>query len=861
MSLPNYLAKIKSAGIYRFVWDKSQITSTEAETLRLVVGYSEKGPFNTPVYIDNAGDFKTTFGDINKKLERRGVFFHRMALQALAKGPILAFNVKKFGVDSSNHEKVSYVSANPTTTFSTPAKVDVEKVYNTSRFWSLDADNLPGNVGSTQYITIASTDSKAASNSIFMRGYNPTGYDVTLKTWYSTNTTEEMPSYMEGYEDMNVSDFFAEIYVFKGEFTKAVATSEELEKYFDVDSKGNVVLKPYITNAFGEKVDTLSALADNECSNFVQCYRGIILPYFKGSNGSYISLDLLFNQDTSVHKMLMKIDNSMLEDETITLDKVSTRGWDNIVLKDVENMVAYAQSGTAYDSTISSFSNTNIKPGVLYGTYQDSEKSWSYEGANYLNGDPDLYMYLYPGSFSLDTYDSELDIDKLDSGTPSGVGTIAVSEEFGSAGFSVGDRFIVQDNTTNELKVSTLAKMTEVRKDGTLVGYKLTFTDSNVRGVITSSKTYLIIRCANITTNSIATMSPLYVEGYTMATAAIKPASNSVEDKLKWQKSILNAISTDSSVGYPGLVEALTNRTDVDYRYIVDTFESFVESELKSTLSLLAKKKDNCLLLTNFPSIQTFVKSKAAKFTDENDQFQMKYVKAGANTKKNPSVLFSLPSIDNGASWCSFNTPVVFTDGTVKTTVPAAALVSNNFMEKYESRQPYYIVAGPTYGSLQATGLVGPDHNFSRDDLDILEPMGVNATVYQPRQGVFINSNQTAKQTPVSALSKINVRELVIYLQDQIEDLLQSYQWEFNTAALRELIKTKADSICENIMLNGGIEKYENVCDTTNNTPDVINNEFIVLSTSIEPGLGCGKMVQELTIYKRGGMSSTVSNG
>ena len=96
MSLPNYLAKIKSSGIYRFVWDKSQVTAAEAETLRLVVGYSEKGPFNTPVYIDNTADFKTIFGGINKKLEKRGVFFHRMALQALSAGPILALNLKKF---------------------------------------------------------------------------------------------------------------------------------------------------------------------------------------------------------------------------------------------------------------------------------------------------------------------------------------------------------------------------------------------------------------------------------------------------------------------------------------------------------------------------------------------------------------------------------------------------------------------------------------------------------------------------------------------------------------------------------------------------------------------------------------------
>ena len=107
MSLPNYLAKIKSSGIYRFVWDKSEVPPQEAEALRLVAGYSEKGPFNTPVYIDNVSDFITIFGNISKKLERKGVFFHRMAIQALAGGPILALNLKPF-----SGEKVQYLNFN-----------------------------------------------------------------------------------------------------------------------------------------------------------------------------------------------------------------------------------------------------------------------------------------------------------------------------------------------------------------------------------------------------------------------------------------------------------------------------------------------------------------------------------------------------------------------------------------------------------------------------------------------------------------------------------------------------------------------------------------------------------------------------
>ena len=106
MSLPNYLAKIKSSGTYRFVFDDSTISPQEAaETLRLVCGYSEKGPFNTPVLVETPNDFITIFGNISKRLERRGVYFHRMALQALQAGPILALNLKPF---NDSKEKVIF---------------------------------------------------------------------------------------------------------------------------------------------------------------------------------------------------------------------------------------------------------------------------------------------------------------------------------------------------------------------------------------------------------------------------------------------------------------------------------------------------------------------------------------------------------------------------------------------------------------------------------------------------------------------------------------------------------------------------------------------------------------------------------
>lgn len=696
MSLPNYLAKIKSAGIYRFVWDKSQAPIQAAETLRLVVGYSEKGPFNTPVYIDNTADFKTIFGGISKKLEKRGVYFHRMALQALEVGPILALNLKKFtsSVPATENqeaivgEQVNYIGLNPSDQKELTVKsADVMSIYNTDRFWSLDPDVLPSQLGTeNDYITITSTDSKETSCTMFVRQYKPTGYDVTVKTWYANQKSVEMPTYLEDKLDMMIEDTFMEVYVFRGKFTPEIAKTSELSQYFTIQDDGRVMLTDYITNAFGEPIDALEALASDDNSNFIQVYRGTTLPYFKDMNGNYISLDLAFNKDNSVHKMLMKINEDVIEN---------------------------AEPGT--------------NPFIANEFFQPKQLPFALDYAEYAMG--------------------EVDVENK----------------------------------------GELARI------------------------------------------------PIYLEGYTYNTITKGDKGRSM------QETILSTL-TD----YVGMRLALTNNIDVEYHYIVDTFETYPGVSMKAQLASLAKEKDNCLAILNFPFMSSLTKDNTYK-DPHTKVFKASLLKGR----------ISLPTANEGASWCAFYTAMNLSDGTVKTTCPSAAVVSNNFMAKYDSRQPYSIVAGPNYGLISAAGLVGPDYNFARVDLDFFEPFGVNCLVYVPRVGTQINSNQTAKQTPVSALSKVHVRELVIYIQDTIANMLQGYQWEFNTQTLRDTVKAKADKILENIQQNGGVYTFVNVCDETNNTDDVINNEMLVLSTSIEPGMGAGKLVEELTIYRKGGMSSS----
>lgn len=846
-----HLANIKSSGVYRFVFDKSEVTNTIPQTMRLVVGYSEKGPFNTVMYIKNEGEFREIYGNPSKKLEKYGCFFHRLALQALAKEPILCLNLKDFSDETL--KAISFDMINEAV-LPKAESIDVEKIFDASGLWTLSPealseafDSMNGN--KKKYITMSITDTKKCSNTVFMRPSLVKGYDISLRDWYNTYNNGEYPNYLEDVLSTLVSDYMVDVYIFRGKFTKEVATSPTFANYFTI-SGDDVYVKDYVENAFGEKIDALQALSEVEGSGFISRYTGSLIPYFKGLDGSWMSIDLLVNSGVDRHNIMMYLDEDMLEAGT---DDFSA--W-NI------NLGGYnAEFGEDFAvlGSIEAYFGTGNKCAYMYNIWKQDEAKYEWKTdeasvfTNFTYGVPaiDVFGGLTLENDSTDfskglfTYAADGVTYHSHSTMPISVGDNFVGEKGLVTVINIIDNYKGSNVDTIEIKFSDKPKQVNIAGVGnSIIRYNCKLT-AHAGSTLPAEK----IEDTAAVPFSNDSHKGVYLEGYEYK--EFKPTSSSAVHKNEWINKKLDVLKKK------GLREALTNCADTDYRYIVDTFEAFPEDGLRSRLSMLAKDKGNAFVISNFPAMDTFKKDKMGGYSDRYG-FNTKYIVQGHNRSKNTATNITMPSELNGASFISFYTPLNFNDGGLKVTVPSAALVSNNFMDKYTSRQPYYIVAGPSYGLMGYDGLIGPDYIFTRDDLDNLEPMGVNCMVYKPQRGTFINSNQTAKQTPVTGLSKINIRELVIYLQDAIADMLQGYQWELNTQTLRDNIKTKADIICEAVAANGGLYAYKNVCDKTNNTDEVIDNEMIVLSTSIEPAKGAGKMVHELTIYRKGGMSSVI---
>ena len=875
MALPVYLQQFKAAGIYRVVYDQSTVRGVEAETLRLVVGYSEQGPFNIPTYVKSVSEFKALYGNINKNLERRGVFFHRLAIQALAAGPILCLNLKNFS--EKTDAKVEYCSIgtndNPLAT-SDPTPTAVTDIYDTSGFWELSEEqvaNLKSKSNSSKYINICAADTIKNSNTFFIRkaiDSNVKGYDITVSDWYSDES--EIPEFLKEHLDAKISDFIAEVYVFGGQFTNdQISASSTLGKYFATTGE-TPVLKPEVTNAWGDKQDTLEMLYREDTAKPIGHYVGSLIPEFKDKNGNYMALNIVFNQDENVHNMIMSFNTDLLYN---TQD--SATGDENGKTPNKARMKAAGVAGgnNATDSfslvDLSKLRVMKLEPGIptnitaedaekINAVLKDAVKGKTLSADKALNAEEAIaYNSRLKGAIKANV-ETTFTAEQL----------AKYNEAIKDLGGSIPAEPAVKAKSVSETGTQELTKVTpdEARAaayNATLAGAKAEGDTLNneeakaynaaLAGVINPGDSVKPTEAQadaynNVVLPTILPMpKPVYLKGYTYTTSAV----TTLKQKIGWHKDILSTLTE-----YKGLRRALLNKSNIDFRYIVDTFEAYPESgtaeqdTTKSMLSYLAKQKESALAILNFPSVRNFV-----KYSDNT----MTYLTNNIFDINKVVKLYRLPNNSEGASFCAFYTPVKFTDGYIDTIVPSAGLVSNLFMQKYASRQPYYIIAGPNYGLISSNGLVGPDYNYSNDELQIIEPFGVNCMIYRPGFGTFINANQTAKQTPVSALSKVHVRELVIYLQDEIEKVLQSYQWEFNNTTTRNAILDKANQICARVAANGGIQAYLNVMDESNNTPDVIDNEMAILSTHIEPGRGCGKMIQELTIYRTGELSSTIT--
>lgn len=125
-------------------------------------------------------------------------------------------------------------------------------------------------------------------------------------------------------------------------------------------------------------------------------------------------------------------------------------------------------------------------------------------------------------------------------------------------------------------------------------------------------------------------------------------------------------------------------------------------------------------------------------------------------------------------------------------------------------------------------------YNPNQGDRDELYPNEINPVVTFPNTGTILFGDKTTLGAG-SAFDRINVRRLFIVLQKTIAQASRNFLFEFNDEFTRAQFVGLVDPFLRAVKGRRGIIDYRIVCDSTNNTPEVIDNNGFVGDIFIKP--------------------------
>ena len=155
---------------------------------------------------------------------------------------------------------------------------------------------------------------------------------------------------------------------------------------------------------------------------------------------------------------------------------------------------------------------------------------------------------------------------------------------------------------------------------------------------------------------------------------------------------------------------------------------------------------------------------------------------------------------------------------------------------------PWFAPAGTRRGGItnaSASGFIDSEGEFKSIALnegqrDTLYSNAINPVTFLSGAGL-VNFGQKTRAKNASALDRINVARLVVYLRSQLNKLAKPYIFEPNDKITRDEIKAQVDSLLLELVGQRALYDFLVVCDESNNTPTRIDRNELYVDVAIEP--------------------------
>jgi len=181
--------------------------------------------------------------------------------------------------------------------------------------------------------------------------------------------------------------------------------------------------------------------------------------------------------------------------------------------------------------------------------------------------------------------------------------------------------------------------------------------------------------------------------------------------------------------------------------------------------------------------------------------------------------------------------------------IPPSGHVGSVFARTSRVADQWMAPAGINRGKLLTPLAV--EYNPSQGERDLLYGSGnaVNPLVAFPKDGIVVFGQRTLQRTE-TALDRVNVRMLLIYLKKNLVQILRAFVFEPNDATTWAQVRTLINPFMADIQARRGLDAYNVVCDESNNTPQRRDMNQLWVSVFIKPTRAIEFIVLNLVVMQ-----------
>jgi hypothetical protein len=187
--------------------------------------------------------------------------------------------------------------------------------------------------------------------------------------------------------------------------------------------------------------------------------------------------------------------------------------------------------------------------------------------------------------------------------------------------------------------------------------------------------------------------------------------------------------------------------------------------------------------------------------------------------------------------------------------LPPSVAAIGTFSSSQRRTQVWFAPAGFNRGGLTegSAGIPVVDvaHQLRRKDRDDLYGANINPIAKFPAEGVVIFGQKTLQVTP-SALDRINVRRLMIFIKKRISQIASGLLFDPNLNVTWDRFKAQVNPFLEDVQTNFGLSEFRVVLDETTTTPDLVDRNIMYAKIFLKPARAIEFIAIDFNITRTG---------